>query len=136
MNQHTADKIFIVDDDPFCLHITGQHLVNMGYSDIHYFENSAECLNNLNLQPDIILLNYIMEMLNGVELLKKIKCYNPDIYVLFSCGEKDTERVTLSLHYGAFDYFVKGENEAAALQHVLKKIINVRELIRKRKKTG
>lgn len=127
-------NIFVVDDDVFCLNIYEQHLHNLGYNQITCFQNGTECLNNLTRQPDVIFLDHSMDILNGVEVLKKIKRFNPDIYVVFVSGQEDVETAVNSLKYGAFDYIVKGEREAERIKNVLDKIHEVSELLKKRNK--
>lgn len=76
-------KIFMVDDNPFSLHLYQQHLMNLGYTDIMIFDNRIACLNSLSEQPDVIFLNHGMDVLIGVEVLKKIKPVDPEIHVVF-----------------------------------------------------
>ena len=65
------------------------------------------------------------------EVLKMVKRQNPDIYMIFICGQDDVETVIQSLKYGAFDYFVKGDQDVKNIENVLMKIERVRELLQK-----
>lgn len=131
----TELKIFLVDDDPFCLNLYEQHLRNLGYQQLTTFENGATCLNALTQKPDIIFLDHSMDILTGVEVLKKIKRFNPDIYVVFISGQENVETAVSSLKYGAFDYIVKGENETRRMEETIKRIINVQRLLKKAAKS-
>lgn len=124
-------KIYLMDDDMFYMSIFQQHLVNLGYSDISIFSDPAAYFNNLETPPDIIFYNHGVDFLKGLEVLKKIKKHNPDIYMIFICGPDDVETVIQSLKYGAFDYFIKGENDVKNIETVLSKIYRVRELLQK-----
>jgi DNA-binding NtrC family response regulator len=134
MQQDNLLKIFVVDDDQFCLTMYEQHLRNLGLTDVQVFTNGTECLNSLTQQPDVIFLDHGMDILNGVEVLKKIKRFNPDIYVVFISGQEDVETAVNSLKYGAFDYIVKGANEEKRIEQILEKILEVREMLQKRNK--
>ncbi|MGF2414470.1 response regulator [Ferruginibacter sp.] len=125
-------KIFVVDDDEFCLNWYKQHLFNLGYTSIEVFDNGTACLNNLIQQPEVIFLDYGMDVLNGVEVLKKIKRFNPNIYVVFISGQEDVQTAVNALKYGAFDYIVKGTDERKRIAQVLEKIHEVNELLQKR----
>jgi DNA-binding NtrC family response regulator len=127
-------KIFVVDDDPFSLQIYNQLLINLGYMDVKTFDNGTACLEALTEQPAIIFLDHSMEIMNGIEVLKKIKRFNPDIYVIFISGQEDVETAVKSLKYGAFDYIVKGNNDRDRIEKVLLKVANVKELLKKRKR--
>src|ERR1700742_3264337 len=77
MNTQTKlPKFFIVDDDPFCRMRLSQHLNNLGFKDNTQFDNGIDCINKLNLQPDIIFLDYDMPQVNGIEVIKKINKLN------------------------------------------------------------
>lgn len=125
-------KIFVVDDDEFCLNWYKQHLFNLGYTSIEVFDNGPACINNLIQQPEVIFLDYGMDVLNGVEVLKKIKRFNPNIYVVFISGQEDVQTAVNALKYGAFDYIVKGKDERKRIAQVLEKIHEVNGLLQKR----
>jgi DNA-binding NtrC family response regulator len=124
-------KIILLDNDLFYASLLQQHLVNLGYTDISIFSDPVACFNDLNPPADIIFYHHGEDFLMELEVLKKVKRHNPDIYMIFTCGTDDVETVIQSLKYGAFDYFVKGENDAKNIEAVLKKIHRVRELLQK-----
>ena len=122
-------KIYLLDDDLFYINIFQQHLLNLGYKDIKSFINPMDCFDHLNPAPDIIFYDHGVDFLKGVDILKRIKRFNPDIYLIFICGADEVDTVIQSLKYGAFDYFVKGENDHKNIDTVLTKINRVRELL-------
>ncbi len=124
-------KIFVLDGDIFTLNIYQQHLINLGYTDISIFHNAADCIDNLDELPDIIFLDHNINFLNGVDVLKKIKKYNPHIYVIFIAGIEDVETVVSSLQHGAFDFIVRGANDVRTLDNVITKIQRIKELLNK-----
>lgn len=115
-------KIFLVDDDPFCRQLLEHALRTNGYDDVYAFENGAACLNALTDEPDIIFLDQVMDNVSGTDTLKAIKRFNPDIYVVFVSGQQQVEVAVESLKFGAFDYIVKDEQLAAKIGSVLAKI--------------
>ena len=66
-----------------------------------------------------------MEPLNGLEVLRKIKRFNPNIYMVLLSGQDDMEVAVNALKYGAFDYIIKGKNDLAKIETVLAKIQTV-----------
>ncbi|MFZ4056693.1 MAG: response regulator [Ferruginibacter sp.] len=124
-----TSKIFVVDDDVFSLHIYGQYLNNLGCEDVMLFQSGEDCLSRIIEQPDIILVDYRMPPMDGLELLQKIKVANPDIYVVFILAFDDIETAVRSLKEGAFDYIIKGEFEAQHLKKVLDKIFHVKKML-------
>ncbi len=124
-------KFFIVDYDIFCANVYQQYLKNMNYSDITYYSNGNDCLINLNQSPDIIFLDHNMEDITGFEVLKKIKRYNPNIYVVMISGQENIKTAVDALKYGAFDYVIKDNNVCDKMTQVIDKIIKVKEQLRK-----
>lgn len=124
-------KFFIVDDDIFCANIYEQYLSQLNYTDISYFSNGSDCLNNLDQKPDIIFLDHNMDDLTGFEVLKKIKRYNPNIYVIMISGQESIKTAVDALKYGAFDYVTKDATVCDKIQLILNKIIQVKEELNK-----
>jgi DNA-binding NtrC family response regulator len=123
-------KIFLADNDLFSLNIYQQQLNNLGYADVTKFNSSKDCLDNLSQNPDVIFLAYRMDAGNEVELLKKIKRFSPDIYVVYTAAGEDVEMVTGSLKYGAFDYVEKKDHELAGIGKILSRIYEIGELLK------
>jgi len=130
METKTQFKFFIVDDDVFCANVYNQYLVNMNYNDITHYSNGSDCIDNLHLKPDIIFLDHNMEDINGFEVLKKIKRYDPNIYVVMISGQENIETAVDALKYGAFDYVIKGNDVYEKLELIISKIIAVKEQLK------
>lgn len=125
-------KIFLVDDNNFSLHLYQQHLRKEGFQDIHLFEDGHTCLNNLTLQPQIIILDHGLPDMSGLEVLRRIKRLNPDIYVVMLSGQSDLMVAVESLKHGAFDYIMKDNNELDKLSDVLMRIERFDEILNRK----
>jgi polysaccharide export outer membrane protein len=126
-------NIFVVDDDKFMLHIIEQHLMNLGVKSIKTFQSGPECLEHLNEDPDIIFLDYDMNLFTGYEVLKKIKRVSTDPFVVMVSGQKEVKPAVDSLKHGAFDYLQKDKNLAQNLKHVIQKILDYKDLMQRSK---
>ncbi len=73
-----------------------------------------------------------MENLTGMEVLKKVKRFDPNIYVVFISGQEDIFTAVEALKLGAFDYIIKGENDIQSIEKVLIKIKNVKEMLNRK----
>jgi DNA-binding NtrC family response regulator len=107
MARYPDMKIFVVDDDIFCLTLYEQLLRNLGYTEITPFTSGDDCLAGLSNQPGLVFLDYNMEGLNGIEVLKRIKTFDPSIMVYIISGQEDAEIATAAVQHGALDYIVK-----------------------------
>lgn len=120
-------NIYIVDDDPICREMFRKYLLNMNFSRISLFDNGADCLQALHGKPDIILLDYHMEVMDGLEALQAIKKHNPDIYLVFISSQENMKIAVQALRSGAFDYIIKGSDEEEKIQVVMGNIVQVME---------
>lgn len=120
-------KFFIVDDDRFCASVYEQYLKNHNYEDITSFSSGEKCLDELHQKPDIIFLDHNMEDMNGFEVLKKIKRYDPNIYVIMVSAQENIDTAVNALKYGAFDYLVKDANVCEKMTETIKKILQIKE---------
>jgi DNA-binding NtrC family response regulator len=127
MGMNPELSIFLVDDEPYCLDLYGQYLRNLGYVNVQYFSKSADCLDQLILQPDLIFLDYNMDNLNGIEMLKKIKRFDPNISIVFLSGQKEISIAVNALKYGALDYIRKEDIDEIRLDICMKRVIYVKE---------
>ncbi|MBL7691923.1 MAG: response regulator [Flavipsychrobacter sp.] len=114
MNKKMVKKIFIVDDDDMMAMALEDHLTRNTLHEIHVFTTGEECIRNLRMQPDVIILDYNLnsvqkEAANGMAILDAIKKLNRDIpVVLFS--SQDAYSVALqSINKGATQYVIKDE---------------------------
>ena len=122
-------KIFVVDDDPFCRKMYCTQLKKLGYNNIVEFSNGQDCINEIIQEPVVIFLDYEMAPMNGMEALKKIKRFDPNILCIMLSGQQDMQVAVNILKYGAFDYIIKGKNELETIAAVMQKVENVIELL-------
>jgi signal transduction histidine kinase len=119
MTPNLQPLIFTVDDDKFYLKLIEQQLKHAGYTRLYTFTTGEECVDNLHLMPDIILLDYNLRNTNGIEVLKKIKIYHQDAYIFFLSAQEEIDIAINSIKHGAFGYVVKDE---LALSNILEEI--------------
>lgn len=119
-------KIFIVDDDQVYTEFVTAVLNQAGFTDIHSYENEIETLDNLYRIPWIIFLDYYLNDSNGLEVLRKIKSTNPDIYVVFLSSQEKIDVAVNSLKYGALDYIIKNDEAKRKIVSSLMRIASIR----------
>lgn len=117
-------RTFIVDDDPFWTAMLTQMLTDLGYSNVVSFENGQNCIDNLHLNPNLVFLDYEMDIINGIEVLKKIKEYYPGIGVVFCTAHEDLSVAIEAMQFGSFDYLLKSN---ATKKELLRIISNMNE---------
>lgn len=107
MNKQNINRIFIVDDDPFWTAVLTQILTDLGFENIITFTNGKDCIDNLHLNPNLVFLDYQMDDMNGIEVLKEVKNYYPGIGVVFCTALEDLSVAVSAMQYGSLDYLLK-----------------------------
>lgn len=115
-------KVFIVEDDKLYGDLLRYHLSLNPDNEVFLFNSGQDCLDNLYLNPDFISLDYSLPDMSGLEILQKIREYNPKLPVVIVSGQEDIETAINLLKEGAYDYFVKEEDTKNRLWHALKKV--------------
>ena len=102
-------KILLVDDDIELTDLLAEVLRLTGF-EVEVANNGQEALDKLNESHQLVLLDIMMPVLNGIETLKKIRqISNVPVMMLTARGE-EIDRV-LGLELGADDYLPKPFND-------------------------
>ena len=106
--------IFVVDDDSFINTLVIKRLASDKY-ELEAFETGEDCLDALNKNPDLIILDYLFvkknhEYMNGMQVLDKIKELKPDTPVIMLSGQ-DKGEVVLELARKGIDNYVIKDND-------------------------
>lgn len=124
----TASKrrIFLVDDEPIQNEMLKDYLSERFLYDINTFDTGEEALKNMNLNPEIVVLDYHLnahrsDVKNGVEVLQAIKEKHPNVQVIMLSGQDKLDVAVDSMKYGAYDYIVKGETAFSRMENVINK---------------
>ena len=115
-------KIFIVEDDEFTAEMLKHYLSLNPENDIEVFHSGKECLGHLNMQPDVVCLDYYLPDENGEEILKKLKRKKPDLPVIIVSAQEDVSTAVNLLKDGAYDYVVKDENFKERIWNIINHI--------------
>jgi len=119
-------RVFVVEDDPFYGEMLKYHIsLNPDYI-VEKFETGKDFLNNLYKNPSVISLDYSLPDMSGLDVLKKVREYNPEIPVIIVSGQEDVSTAVNLLKEGAYDYFVKDDDTKDRIWNALK---NIREKV-------
>jgi len=124
MGKPDYTQIFIVEDDKFYANVIRHALESKNYLNIKVFSTGEECLENLHLNPDVILLDYRLgeDLLDGMDVLKAIRKTNTDTQVVFLTAVDKLEVATNTIKAGAYDYVVKSEAAIERIRNIIRRI--------------
>jgi adenylate cyclase len=102
-------KILIVDDEPFNLDLLEQELADYDYA-IERASDGVEAVEKTEtFRPDVILLDYMMPKMNGLEVVKRLRAseQHKAIPVILLTAKATQEDKIAGLDAGADDYVTK-----------------------------
>lgn len=113
-------KVLIVDDEPFNIDVLEQALDGTDYQ-VTRASNGQEALGKIHSeQPDLILLDLMMPIVDGFQVLAKVKD-DPmlrDIPIIIVSAEHDSKSIVKGIKQGAEDYLTKPIDTAQFLKKV------------------
>jgi signal transduction histidine kinase/FixJ family two-component response regulator len=125
------EKILIVDDEEDIRVVLGISLADLGY-EVFTAGNGEEALRIIEeVDPPIVLTDIRMPIMDGIELLRKIKQENSEIEVIMITGHGDMDLAIKSLKYEATDFItkpIKDEVLEIALKRAKERIFMRRQL--------
>ena len=102
-----SNKILIVDDEPFNLDLLEQELTDRGYSIERAGDGKQALIKFESFHPDLILLDYQMPDMNGVEVLKELRGREHETPVVMITAYGTIERAVQAMKEGAYDFIPK-----------------------------
>jgi DNA-binding NtrC family response regulator len=100
---------------------------------IETFATGEQCVENLTHNPDVIILDYMLNgivknAMNGIDTLDKIKEYDANIPVVMLSSQDKIEVAVNCMHHKAFDYVVKSETAFMRLQKIITNLSHNRKI--------
>jgi len=133
MTDNNKIRLFLVDDDAVYLKLLEIDFLQHADFSIETFATGELCIENLSHQPDVIILDYLLNgieksAMNGIETLDKIKLFNPDIPVVILSSQGKIEVAVDCMHHLAYDYVVKSETAFMRLQKIITRIFSYKKI--------
>lgn len=116
-------KILFVEDDSFLREICAKKLTKEGFLVFEIVDGEQALKDLEKIEPDIILLDIILPMVNGFEVLEKIrssknlKIKEAPVIMLSNLGQEEDVKKAFSL--GANDYLIKTHS---TIEEIVEKI--------------
>lgn len=105
-------KIVVVDDEKIVTSAFKTLLKVEGFSDAHFFNSPSEALEFLKTnQPDLVISDFLMPEMNGLEFLQEVKKMYPEVSKILLTGYADKENAIKAINeIGLYRYIEKPWN--------------------------
>jgi len=126
--------IFVVEDNQMYNKLVVSYLKTNKLTNVESYLTGEEALKNMDKNPDIVIQDYLLEGMTGIEVLIKAKKTNPNVEFIFLSGQDSIDIAINSMKYGAYDYIVKDQMALQKMVNKIHKINSVTELVKSNKR--
>ncbi|MBA4408353.1 MAG: hypothetical protein C0397_02890 [Odoribacter sp.] len=126
--------IFVVEDNQMYNKLVVSYLKTNKFTLVESYLSGEDALKNMDKNPDIVIQDYLLEGMTGIEVLIKAKKSNPNVEFIFLSGQDSIDIAINSMKYGAYDYIVKDQMALQKLVNKINKINSVTELVKSNKR--
>jgi DNA-binding NtrC family response regulator len=102
-----SDKILIGDDEASNRSILSQELVHRGYGVATANDGSEALVEAESSRPDLIILDYMMPDMSGLDVLKELRKRGNDTPVVLITAYGTVERAVQAMKEGAYDFITR-----------------------------
>jgi two-component system OmpR family response regulator len=131
-NDNRPAAILIVDDEEGIVHIIENHLMKEGYLTCRALGGHEAVEMAERHHIDLILLDWMMPGMNGLDTLRRIRETVGEIPVIFLTAKTDEVDKLLGLELGADDYITKPfslRELVARIRAVLRRWVKIRSMV-------
>ena len=122
-----SEKILIVDDEQMILELTSMILDRRGF-EVQTVDNATDSYEIIERdRPALVLLDYMMPRVNGLDALKEIRARFPDTYVIMFTGKGSEEVAVELMKAGASDYILKPFSNAKLVERI-ESVLRIRSI--------
>lgn len=127
--QHKRRNIVVVEDDEmFSMFLTHYLRNNMGDINVNVCASGEEGVQTiLATEPDAVILDYYLDDMTGLEILRKVKAQLPNLIVIVLSAQKKIDTAVELLKEGANAYISKSPDSALELMQSLEAAFQKRE---------
>jgi len=127
MDDSIGGRIFVIDDDRFVLESVTSLLTEFGFT-VRAFSSGQEAVRQFVMEPvDLVLTDINMPIMDGLELLEKIRFLDKETPVVLMTAYADLDVAVKAIQKGAFDFVIK-PYRPPSLVHTVEKGVNFKRL--------
>ena len=126
-------KIMAIDDEETCLEIISFSLLSRGY-EVYSFIDGVEAIEFLNrgeVKIDLILLDMMMPIMSGLEVLSKIRQIETakKIPIIFQTGTSEYEPINKRKEQGCIEYIIRKPYKRDELVKLVSEILVEKKIL-------
>lgn len=126
--------IFVVEDNAIYNKLVVSYLKTNKFTNVESYLTGEEALANMHKNPELVIQDYLLDGMTGIEVLIKAKKVNPNVEFIFLSGNDKIDIAINSMKYGANNYIVKDQNALPKLIEKIKNLHTASEVVKGKKR--
>jgi len=122
------ETILIIEDEADILALLSSLLASEGYNVVSACNGRQGLDKFQEHNPDLILTDVRMPIMDGIEVLREVKTKESDTEVIILTGHSDEATAIDCLRLGAYDYFCKPLEDIDVLLTAVERVLEKRDL--------
>ncbi len=119
----TPIRVLIADDEPLIRETLAELLAEEGFEVVGEARDGAEAVRKAaELDPDVVLIDVRMPVVNGLEATRRIRLDRPDALVVALSAYDDPALEAAARAVGAADYVAKGTPSRELIERIKRAI--------------
>ena len=128
-------SILVVDDNPYMRRVTRMMLVNLGAKSVIEAADGLAALEAIRTRdPDIMLLDWDMPVLNGIEVLRIVRSPGvfprPNLPTIMLTNRAHRGQVAEAMRAGVHEFLVKPTSPKALRDRLTSIVVNPRPMVK------
>lgn len=105
--------IYVVEDNQVYNRVVTQYLKKLNYINVKSFFSGKECIKTVmnGENPDIVIQDYFLDDINGIDVLKAIKAKSKNTEFIFLTSNENIEVAIECIAFGVHDYILKDRGD-------------------------
>ncbi len=122
-----SEQILIVDDDEYVLTGLTADLEEAGYQ-VHAVSSGEQALDVISNRPvGLVLCDLVMDGIDGMELLKRVRAFRPNIAFIIITGHGTIGHALEAIRHGASD-FIQKPTSPDVIRHRVRQVLDAVKL--------
>lgn len=125
--------IFVVEDNHIYKDLVVSYLKTNKYTNVESYLTGEEALKNMHKNPDVVIQDYLLDGMTGIEVLIKAKKIAPNVEFIFLSGNDNIDIAINSMKYGASNYIVKDQQALPKMVEKIRQLSSASKIVQTKK---
>jgi DNA-binding NtrC family response regulator len=128
MKKEKLYTLFIVEDGEACTFLLKSKLQKSPEFKIEHYRSGDEVIENLHLNPDMVILDDKLPGMNGIQILQTLKKHFNSIPVIILSTPESSSAFLEYMRDGIYDYLIKEKDSSKLADKLIRRIVKTVKL--------